>query len=73
MRNQESADQISDQIIIANDQIYSIIGMPKTNEPEGEIDTLVNSKDKTEIKNNLIFTKRCLFQLKIDHEADFDE
>ena len=35
--------------------------MPKKIEPEGEIDTLVDKKDKEKIKNNQIFTKRCLF------------
>lgn len=49
---------------MANDQMYKIVGMPKSSELEAEVLTSVKSKEQ--LRNNLIFTKRCLLPIKVD-------
>jgi len=56
----------AEDILMSNDHIYTIIGLPKTNEPEPEFTMMMapasNAAGEPVAKrDNLIFTKRCLY------------
>lgn len=57
-----------DEILMANDQMYEIIGNPKSNELTPEfttalLTTLNGGKSNNRDNHHLIFTKKCLFPL----------
>ena len=60
--NDDSVDKlIKPDIILANAEIHTIVGQPKSSNEESE-----DCRDQKIVSDSMIFTKRNLYRIKLD-------